>query len=205
MKLYEKQKVIGKGSYGKAYLVKSTVNHRNYVIKAITTSDSAKSVSEKISSTFLRVVFPKDQEICKQIGKNKFDYFSERRQQQMARRNKDFAGLQAHQRHQVQRLFYNQSRVRIQRGRHDGLHRDGIRRFWRPRQPHQTSARRDQRPLCGVTSPQLAGAIVIGSPIFAYQSSSYAQRHQAAKHFHDQYSSAQAGRFWGVENTQPWH
>jgi len=34
-KFYNKEKVIGKGSFGLAYLVKSTVNNRHYVIKSI--------------------------------------------------------------------------------------------------------------------------------------------------------------------------
>ena len=34
-KFYNKEKVIGNGSFGLAYLVKSTVNNRHYVIKSI--------------------------------------------------------------------------------------------------------------------------------------------------------------------------
>ena len=35
MKYYEKQKLIGKGSFGSAYLVKSTINQKLYVTKTI--------------------------------------------------------------------------------------------------------------------------------------------------------------------------
>ena len=35
MKYYEKQKLIGKGSFGSAYLVKSAINQKLYVTKTI--------------------------------------------------------------------------------------------------------------------------------------------------------------------------
>ena len=97
LRYYEKQQLLGKGSFGEAYLVKSTLNHRFYVIKSLRMPSS--NSSDGVSRYALKFG-----------GRTAFQwlfYSSEGRKHAVDGGDKDSSSLQAHQCHQVQRLLHH--------------------------------------------------------------------------------------------------